>query len=133
MVGQWMVTKPARSDEVLEGNQQQKIAAQVRAHYDFLAPKRPTKPNRSESDSPPADSPSAANGAIPELDKFRALQSQSHPMISTDVGAILQEEFVETNYYEELGCIDKQHHTVRPCFPVSFSSFPYEFSFREMI
>ncbi|KAL6338823.1 hypothetical protein AAG906_023973 [Vitis piasezkii] len=64
----------------------------------------------------PLSSPShAANGTIPELHKFRTLQSQSqsesHAMISTDGSGMLQEEFVETHYYKELGSIDKQHHT----------------------
>lgn len=115
MVGQWTVTKPGRSDEVLEADQQQRITAQIRAHFDSITPKRPAKPSRSESDSPLSSPSHAANGTIPELYKFRTLQSQSqsesHAMVSTDGSAMLPEEFVETHYYKELGSIDKQHHT----------------------
>lgn len=77
MVGQWTVTKPGRSDEVLEADQQQRITAQIRAHFDSITPKRPAKPSRSESDSPLSSPSHAANGTIPELHKFRTLQSQS--------------------------------------------------------
>lgn len=166
MVGQWTVTKPGRSDEVLEADQQQRITAQIRAHFDSITPKRPAKPSRSESDSPLSSPSHAANGTIPELYKFRTLQSQSQSeshvrkllslttllsiqpcfvdfwfwllsnsqaMISTDGSGMLQEEFVETHYYKELGSIDKQHHTVQPhssLFP--FPLFPLQF-FHEMI
>ena len=78
MVGQWTVTKPSRSDEVLDPNQQQEITNQIRAQFDSIAPKRPAKPNRSESESditsPPTD---ADHNSIPELDKLRSLRSQS--------------------------------------------------------
>jgi hypothetical protein len=80
MVGQWTVTKPSRSDEVLDADQQLKIANEIRAQFESMAPKRPVKPNRSESDSstptPVESIPLDQN--IPELDKFRALQSKSH-------------------------------------------------------
>lgn len=81
MVGQWtMVTKPSRSDEVPDEEEQLKIANEVRAQFDSLAPRRPLKPNRSEPDwssSSPVDSSSSFEHAIPELDKLRSLQSQS--------------------------------------------------------
>lgn len=79
MVGHWTVTKPSRSDEVLDTDQQLQIANQVRAQFDSIAPKRPAKPNRSESESdttPPKPVPSDAD-QIPELDRLRSLQSQS--------------------------------------------------------
>lgn len=87
MVGQWSrttATKPSRSDEVLDADEQLRIANQIRAQFDSLAPKRPIKPNRSEPDasapnSNPLDSAAfAAQDEIPELDKFQYLQSQSH-------------------------------------------------------
>ncbi|KAI3422917.1 uncharacterized protein J3R85_011664 [Psidium guajava] len=116
MVGQWtMVTKPSRSDEVPDEEEQLKNASQVRAQFDSLAPRRPLKPNRSEPDwssSSPVDSSGSFEHAIPELDKLRSLQSQPPQGLlaagsgSTDV----QDEFVETQYYKELESVDKQHH-----------------------
>lgn len=85
-VDQWTVTKPSRSDEVLDADEQVRIANRVRAQIDSMAPKRPTKPNRSEPDSiAPTNDQSAANGNIPELDKLRSLQSQSHVRIHPDL------------------------------------------------
>lgn len=85
-VDQWTVTKPSRSDEVLDAVEQVRIANRVRAQIDSMAPKRPTKPNRSEPDSiAPTNDQSAANGNIPELDKLRSLQSQSHVRIHPDL------------------------------------------------
>lgn len=83
MVGQWTATKPSRSDEVLDADQQVQITNQVRARFDSMAPKRPTKPNRSESGETP--SPALSNidqNNIPELDKLRSLQSQ-RPVYNT--------------------------------------------------
>ncbi|GMY11842.1 Maternal effect embryo arrest 59, putative isoform 1 [Fagus crenata] len=113
MVGQWTVTKPSRSDEVLDADQQLKIANEIRAQFESMAPKRPVKPNRSESDSstptPVESIPLDQN--IPELDKFRALQSKSHVIVSAEGSTEVQEDYVETQYYNELHSIDKQHHT----------------------
>ena len=49
------------------------------AQFDSLSPKRPLKPNRSEPDSSPPmpDKDVDQSQTIPELDKFRSLQSQS--------------------------------------------------------
>ncbi|KAK9285790.1 hypothetical protein L1049_024991 [Liquidambar formosana] len=111
MAAQWTVTKPSRSDDVLAADQQLRIANQIRAHFDSMAPKRPTKPSRSESDSTTPLYISDVVQQIPELDKFRSLQSQSHAMLRADGGTVVHEEFVETQYYKELGSIDKQHYT----------------------
>ncbi|KAG6654004.1 hypothetical protein CIPAW_05G115900 [Carya illinoinensis] len=51
------------------------------------------------------------NENIPELDKFRALQSRSQITFSADGAPKVQDEYVETQYYRELHSIDKQHHT----------------------
>ncbi|CAI9110244.1 OLC1v1010237C2 [Oldenlandia corymbosa var. corymbosa] len=112
VVGQPTVTKPSRSDEVLDEDQQIMITEQVRAQFDSLAPKRPAKPNRSESDSttPPTSYAPDSDIPVPELDKLKSLQSQSHTILSGSVLEV-QEEFVETEYYKKLDSIDKQHHT----------------------
>ena len=114
MVGQWTVTKPSRSDEVLDADQQQQIANQVRAQFDSLAPKRPTKPNRSEPDLATNTSsltPAVDQVTIPELDKLRSLQSQSHVKISVGGDGLVPDDFVETQYYKEMNSINKEHHT----------------------
>ncbi|KAF8410133.1 hypothetical protein HHK36_002655 [Tetracentron sinense] len=116
MGGQWVVSKPSRSDEVLEADQQLRIADQIRAHFDSMAPKRPIKPNRSEIDSTVAPTQVSSfddeeEEDIPEVNTFRSLQSQSHVIYSADEVSMVQDEFVETKYYNEFNSIDKQHHT----------------------
>lgn len=107
------VVKPSRSDEIIDPDQQRQITDQIRAQFESLAPKRPTKPNRSESEdaaaSPSSNHPDG-NFPVPELQKLKSLQSQSQIMIN-ETGAVVQEEFTETGYYRELDSVDKQHHT----------------------
>lgn len=80
---QAVITKPSRSDEILNEDQRLEITNKVRAQFESLAPKRPFKPNRSESDSttalPPATSyaPDQNDYVAPELDKLRSLQTRS--------------------------------------------------------
>lgn len=69
------VTKPSRSDEVLDEDEQLRIANQVKSLFDAQAPKRLAKPNRSEPDSVTPISP-LEDFPIPELDNLRSLQSQ---------------------------------------------------------
>ncbi|XP_028795829.1 uncharacterized protein LOC114751322 [Neltuma alba] len=113
MVGQWAATKPSRSDEVLDADERQRIANQIREQFDSLAPKRPVKPNRSEPD-PDAQlrhSSTVISQNIPELLKFQSFQSQPHAVFSDEGPKDAPDEFVETRYYEKLTSIDKQHHT----------------------
>ncbi|XP_050376110.1 uncharacterized protein LOC126793586 [Argentina anserina] len=111
MVGQWTVTKPSRSDQVLDADEQLRIANQIKAQFDSAAPKRPIKPNRSEPDSPTPALSVVDQPDIPELHKLRTLQSQSHVIISDEqANTMVQDEFVDTQYYKELNSIDKQHH-----------------------
>ncbi|KAK6923094.1 hypothetical protein RJ641_011398 [Dillenia turbinata] len=109
----YVAIKPSRSDEVLDAEEQMKIANQVRAHFDSLAPKRSTKPNRSESDSetPVVYTVEEENKSIPELHRFEALKSQSSITFGEERDSLIEEEFVETQYYKELHSVDKQHHT----------------------
>ncbi|KAL3346394.1 hypothetical protein AABB24_025041 [Solanum stoloniferum] len=103
------VTKPSRSDEVLDEDEQLRIANQVKSLFDAQAPKRLAKPNRSEPDSVTPISPSE-DFPIPELDNLRFLQSQGGSIFS-ETNCSEQDEFVETQYYNELVSIDQQHHT----------------------
>ncbi|GMH14816.1 hypothetical protein Nepgr_016657 [Nepenthes gracilis] len=105
------VVKPSRSDEVVDSDQQLRIANQIRAHFDSMCPKRSTKPNRSESDSAlPPPGTLYVDGIIPELEKLKSLQSESQVVFSTENGAV-QDDFTETEYYKELESVEKQHHT----------------------
>ncbi|XP_061341993.1 uncharacterized protein LOC133288284 [Gastrolobium bilobum] len=110
MVGQWTVTKPSRSDDVLDADEQVRIANQIRAQFDALAPKRPIKPNRSEPEHEHTVDSTVSVHNIPELHKFQSLQSRSHDILSAEGFVDAQDEFVETQYYKELASIDKQHH-----------------------
>ncbi|PIN02026.1 hypothetical protein CDL12_25465 [Handroanthus impetiginosus] len=106
------VTKPSRSDDVLDAAQQLQIYNQVRAQFESLAPKRPVKPNRSEPDSisPTISTPDHEDLHLHELDKLRSLQSQSQAIFS-ETSIVEQDDFVETQYYTALDSIDKQHYT----------------------
>lgn len=110
-----VTNKPGRSDEVLDADQQLRIADRVKTHFESVAPKRPPKPSRSESDSTRDLSSFAGGGSddmtIPEFHKFQSLRSQSQDVISGKGGGDLWEEFVETEYYKKLDSIDKNHHT----------------------
>lgn len=74
--------KPSRSDELLDPDEQVKNSNQIRADFDSLAPKRPTKPTRSEPGPPGSFSTSDETTDHPEADKFRSLQSQTHVWFS---------------------------------------------------
>jgi len=116
MVGQLTTTKPSRSDEVLNTEEQIKITNQIKAQFDALTQKRPIKPNRSEPETQqnPVDSTfSSHNIPPPELEKLQSLQSNSQTILSSKGLVDAQDEFVETQYYNQLLSIDKQHHTVR--------------------
>lgn len=84
MDGEWAVSKPSRSDEVLDPDQQVKMAEEIRTHFDSMAPKRPKKPNRSEGPFIDGHDPNSSSpiGNIPEQDKLQALSAQSQVSIS---------------------------------------------------
>jgi len=117
VVKQWTETtmstmKPSRSDEISDPEQQIKNANQIRADFDSLAPKRPTKPTRSEPGFPGSFSASDKITDHPEADKFQSLQSQTHgKVLGEGDSSAVQDEFLETEYYSNLTAIDKQHHT----------------------
>ncbi|XP_020978601.1 uncharacterized protein LOC107642739 isoform X2 [Arachis ipaensis] len=110
MVGQGQWKKPSRSDEVVDPDEQARIADQIRAQFEALAPKRPIKPNRSEPDQEDPTVDLHVTNSIPELHKLHSLQSQSHDIVFKEGWADAQDEFVETEYYKKLASIDKQHH-----------------------
>lgn len=90
--GHSVVTKPSRSDEVLDADEQIKIANEVRAHFDSLAPKRHTKPNRSEQDMADSAMPLLRHD-MPEHDRLLSLQSQSYVSCSSLSISFLSSDF----------------------------------------
>ncbi|MCA0763333.1 hypothetical protein, partial [Vibrio vulnificus] len=79
-------------------------------HFDELAPKRHSKPQRSEYSARYIDDLSSqGDGAIPEFAAFQQLEHDTQKLAYDGIEPT--EEFVETEYYKDLNCIDKQHHT----------------------
>nr|XP_043621094.1 uncharacterized protein LOC122592841 [Erigeron canadensis] len=104
-------TRPSRSDAHLSKEEEAKIEGETREYFDELAPRRHTKPQRSEYatqyvDAIPTDQ---EDGVIPEYTEFQHLEQNSEKLDyqSNEV----REEFVETEYYKDLNGVDKQHHT----------------------
>ncbi|KAK6122121.1 hypothetical protein DH2020_044131 [Rehmannia glutinosa] len=102
-----------RSDVHLNGEEAAKVEAATRDYFDGVAPKRHTKPQRSEYSSAYADALSTNDDAvvIPEYVQFQHLQKDDNQKLVYNGGNI-SEEFTETEYYRDLNGIDKQHHTV---------------------
>ncbi|KAM7496481.1 hypothetical protein LguiA_020895 [Lonicera macranthoides] len=103
--------RPNRSDVHLSKEEEVKIEEATREHFDGLAPKRHSKPQRSEYSSNYTDTLSQEqdDGVIPEYLEFQHLENDSQKLVYN--GSQAGEEFVETEYYKDLNGIDKQHHT----------------------
>ncbi|XP_042482104.1 uncharacterized protein LOC122062526 isoform X2 [Macadamia integrifolia] len=95
--------RPNRSDVHLSEEEEARIEEETRGYFDELAPKRHTKPQRSEYSSQYTDTLDNSSDFIPELIKFQQLEN--------DPQGSAGEEYVETEYYKDLNCVDKQHHT----------------------
>ncbi|KAJ4795812.1 Maternal effect embryo arrest 59 [Rhynchospora pubera] len=105
-----MARRPDRSDQSLPPEEAARIEAEVRDYFEKVAPKRHSKPPRSDPSDPYSDSlVSSDPDLIPELDKLRRLESDPQRLV-VDGGEVV-EEYVETEYYDGINCIDKQHHT----------------------
>ncbi|CAI9759139.1 unnamed protein product [Fraxinus pennsylvanica] len=101
--------RPNRSDVHLSKEEEVKIEEETRDHFDALAPKRHTKPQRSEYSSTYTDAQNSINGVNnPEYDEFQRLEKDPQKLVYK--GSKPAEEFIETEYYSDLNCIDKQHH-----------------------
>ncbi|XP_015873895.3 uncharacterized protein LOC107410922 isoform X1 [Ziziphus jujuba] len=104
--------RPNRSDIHLSRGEEAEIEATTRNHFDGITPKRHTKPQRSEYSSKYVDS--LSNGAqqcIPEFLEFQRLENHPDQQKLNWDTRDLREEFVETEYYKDLNCADKIHHT----------------------
>ncbi|XP_002520440.2 uncharacterized protein LOC8279780 [Ricinus communis] len=102
--------RPNRSDIHMTMEEEVRIEAETRDHFDGLAPKRHTKPQRSEYSSQYADANPLHPTFTPEFLEFQRLQTDPQKLRHNGKGEAGQ-EFAETEYYEDLNCIDKQHHT----------------------
>lgn len=103
------MSKPNRSDEHLPKEEENRIEEETREYFEGITPQRHTKPNRSEYSSSYKDQilPSDSN-SIPELNKLQELES--HPDKLECHNSHPSEEYVETGYYDDLNCVDRQHH-----------------------
>ncbi|XP_044362947.1 uncharacterized protein [Triticum aestivum] len=105
------MSRPSRSDAHLSPVDEAVRVDEVRGYYDGAAPKRHSKPSRSDHSAVYTDALAGpgADGSHPELDKFQDLEAHSEKLVCE--GGKAGEEFVETEYYKDLGCVGKQHHT----------------------
>ena len=101
--------RPNRSDVHLSNEEESKLEEKTRQYFDGEAPKRHTKPQRSEYSTTYVDS-LTVNGFIPELAEFQRLEGDPQGQKLIFSGSEATEEFVKTEYYKDLNCIDKQHH-----------------------
>ncbi|XP_062085108.1 uncharacterized protein LOC133791201 [Humulus lupulus] len=104
---------PNRSDVHLSIEEEGEIEAKTRYYFDGIIPKRHTKPQRSEYSSNYVDALSrntTNNDFIPEYVEFQRLENDQQEKLVYE-GKKVEEEFVETEYYKDLSCVDKQHHT----------------------
>ncbi|XP_021715454.1 uncharacterized protein LOC110683401 [Chenopodium quinoa] len=101
---------PNRSDTHLSKEEQAKIEEETKEYFDGLAPKRHTKPQRSEYSTKYVDVNNNDSSAIPEYVKFQCLENDQEKK-EYENESQASEEFVETEYYKDLNCVDKQHHT----------------------
>ena len=88
-----------------------KIECETRDYFDGLAPKRHTKPQRSEYAAQYVDvvTGDQDEGVTPEYTQFQHLEQNSEKLVYG--GNEVTDEFVETEYYKDLNGVDKQHHT----------------------
>jgi hypothetical protein len=77
-----MARRPDRSDQSLPPEEAARVEAEAREYFEKSAPKRPSKPPRSDPSDALSDSiVSSDPDSIPELDKFRRLESDSQVLL----------------------------------------------------
>ncbi|XP_078436429.1 maternal effect embryo arrest 59 isoform X2 [Wolffia australiana] len=104
-----MATRPDRSDSHLSAEEEARVVEETQAYFEGVAPKRHTKPQRSEFSAQYADAlESSEGGHAPEIDRLHDLEADPELICGgTEPG----EEFSETEYYKDLNGVGKQHHT----------------------
>jgi hypothetical protein len=73
-------TRPARSDPHLPPEEAARVEADVRGYFESVAPKRPTKPPRSDPSEDAGAGGDAGDHDLPELHKLRDLEAE--PQVS---------------------------------------------------
>lgn len=106
--------KPSRSEELGTTEEQEEHARKVRAYLEANAPKRVVKPGRSDADDMPGMDHNGNNeGAIcdpPERMKYLQLLANGVPLETLGTGEV-EEDYTESEYYQYMAAIDKEHHT----------------------
>ncbi|XP_020573421.1 uncharacterized protein LOC110019896 [Phalaenopsis equestris] len=106
------MSRPERSDVHLPPEEAKRVEEETRRYFEKMIPKRRPKPARSDPDGLDGDLGQFGGDSIPaELRKLQELNAGEQKLVCEGDGAV--EEYVETEYYTGLHCIDKQHHTVR--------------------
>uniref|UniRef100_A0A7N0TCR8 Maternal effect embryo arrest 59 n=1 Tax=Kalanchoe fedtschenkoi TaxID=63787 RepID=A0A7N0TCR8_KALFE len=107
-----MDSRPNRSDAHLSKEDEVRVEEETRDYFEGIAPKRHTKPQRSEPNSTQYHDDCTDDNSSPELAEFQRLQGNPEKLVYT-AGSKEQaeEEFTETDYYKDLNCVDKHHHT----------------------
>ncbi|KAJ4849928.1 hypothetical protein Tsubulata_017846 [Turnera subulata] len=108
--------RPNRSDIHLSRDEEAKIEQETKSYFDAIAPKRHTKPQRSEYSTKYVDTlytttTNVDQNIIPEYVEFQRLEHDPEMQKLNCSAKGESEEFVETEYYKDLNCVDKQHHT----------------------
>ncbi|KAI9109149.1 hypothetical protein K1719_019772 [Acacia pycnantha] len=104
--------RPNRSDVHVTVEEEAQTEAETRQYFDGVAPKRHTKPHRSDYSEKYVDALTGdADEAIPEMLRFQRLENPPNSQNLAFNGNKVTEEFVETEYYKDLNSVDKQHHT----------------------
>ncbi|XP_020576551.1 uncharacterized protein LOC110022096 [Phalaenopsis equestris] len=104
------MSRPERSDVHLPPEEAKRVEEETRRYFEKMIPKRRPKPARSDPDGLDGDLGQFGGDSIPaELRKLQELNAGEQKLVCEGDGAV--EEYVETEYYTGLHCIDKQHHT----------------------
>ncbi|XP_011013991.1 PREDICTED: uncharacterized protein LOC105131087 [Populus euphratica] len=121
--------RPNRSDVHVSVEEEAKQEEETRGYFEGIAPKRHSKPQRSEYSIQYVDA-LTTNGDQsfnPEYVEFQRLETDPQKIISNESSKVT-EEFVETEYYQDLNCVDKQHHTTGTGFIKTENEYGKRFS-----
>ncbi|KAL5218252.1 hypothetical protein ABZP36_018936 [Zizania latifolia] len=119
------MSRPARSDAHLSPEGEAAMETEVREYYDDAAPKRHSKPSRSEPSAVYTDA-LVPDDSHPELERFQQLEAHTEKLVYE--GGKVGDEFVETEYYKDLSGVGKQHHTTGTGFIKMDKPTPFQLS-----
>lgn len=104
--------KPNRSEELASPEEQEEHARKVRAYLEANTPKRIHKPSRSDADDDLESNETRASGTFdpPERMKYLQLLATGAPLETLGSGEV-NEDYTESEYYNYMAAIGKEHHT----------------------